>query len=197
MNAKQLLDTALQAEDRAYLVAEARLRAAPDAVPELRARLQSADYFERAFCKVMLDWIEGRAQENDAALAYFPAIAEEKKMTPAVSPRPAIVARDLSLRFSGRVAEFLAIRLTKELDWPQWQVTGVLLYLTEQRQPATAAALVRFAADQRREAWHQMAITALKAMNDPAIRDKVRAERLRREAMKQPVPAPLLELESQ
>jgi len=197
MNANQLFETALAAEGHAYLEAEAQLQQSPGAATELRTRQQSTNHFERAFATVILDWIEGRSQDNEAALAYFPAIAEEKKMTPAVLPRPAIVARDLSFRFKERVASFLAIRLVKETDWPQWRVSGVVLYLTDQKQPATTAALIRFASDERREAWHQMAITAIKAINDPALPDKIKFERLRAEAMKKPFPRTLAELEVQ
>jgi hypothetical protein len=196
MNADQLFDMALKSEGRVYLEAEAQLLQSPVAAVELRIRQRSENYFERALAKVILDALEGGALQNEAVLAYFAEIAAQKKLTPALLPRPAIVARDLSFRFGSRVAEFLAIRLVKDIDWRPWQVTGVILYLTEQKQPATTAALVRFAIDERREAWQQLAINAIKAINDPELPEKIASERRVAEAMKKPFPAILTELET-
>jgi hypothetical protein len=196
MNADQLFEVALKSEGRVYLEAEAQLLQSPVAAVELRIRQRSENYFERALAKVILDALEGGALQNEAVLAYFAEIAAQKKLTPALLPRPAIVARDLSFRFGSRVAEFLAIRLVKDIDWRPWQVTGVILYLTEQKQPATTAALVRFAIDERREAWQQLAINAIKAINDPELPAKIASERRVAEAMKKPFPAILTELET-
>lgn len=196
MNADQLFEVALKSEGRVYLEAEAQLLQSPVAAVELRIRQRSENYFERALAKVILDALEGGALQNEAVLAYFAEIAAQKKLTPALLPRPAIVARDLSFRFGSRVAEFLAIRLVKDIDWRPWQVTGVILYLTEQKQPATTAALVRFAIDERREAWQQLAINAIKAINDPELPEKIASERRVAEAMKKPFPAILTELET-
>ena len=176
--------------------AEAQLLQSPVAAVELRIRQRSENYFERALAKVILDAMEGGALQNEAVLAYFTEIAAQKKLTPALLPRPAIVARDLSFRFGSRVAEFLAIRLVKDIDWRPWQITGVILYLTEQKQPATTAALVRFAIDERREAWQQLAINAIKAINDPELPEKIASERRVAEAMKKPFPAILTELQT-
>jgi hypothetical protein len=196
MNADQLFEVALKSEGRVYLEAEAQLLQSPVAAVELRIRQRSENYFERALAKVILDALEGGALQNEAVLAYFAEIAAQKKLTPALLPRPAIVARDLSFRFGSRVAEFLAIRLVKDIDWQPWQITGVILYLTEQKQPATTAALVRFAIDERREAWQQLAINAIKAINDPELPAKIASERRVAEAMKKPFPAILTELET-
>ena len=134
-------------------------------------------------------------EESEAVLEYFTEIAEKASLTSAVLPRPDIVSRDLSLQFKERATGFLADRLVTEIDLPTWQVSGIILYLAEQKQPDATRALVRFAADERHEPWLEMTMTAIKAINDPALSDKIRSERMRAEAMKKPFPRTLAELE--
>jgi hypothetical protein len=178
-----------------YLSAERKLRGAgAAAVPTLRAKLQHPDYIARSIAKCLLNWIEGRGAEFQAALDYLDFIPRRLAKTPVGSPPPVGVAAELTDRYAARVTEFLAVRLVKSPGWPSWQSEGVLLYLREHKVASTTAPLIRFAVETQREPWRAIAIEVVKAANDPELASKIVAERQLAERQKKDFPKALSDL---
>jgi hypothetical protein len=191
-----IFEKAILSTGREYLAAEQQLmQGGTYAAETLSKNLQHPDPLARLTAKVLLEWMEGKAPEYQAALEYLDYIPKRLAETPAGAPRPIGVANDLNERFGGRVAEFLALRLFKEADWPRWKILGVLFYLKEQHMVSTTEALIRFASDTQNDEWRKIAIEAINAAHDPDLQNKLAAERQRIEPEKRTLPAALTTLE--
>jgi hypothetical protein len=85
----------------------------------------------------------------------------------------------LNERFGSRVADFLALRLVKEPNWPRWRVTGILLYLKEQKLPSTVSALLRYITETESDESRVYALETVQAIADPQLQSKLLMERER------------------
>lgn len=160
-----------------YLDAERQLLdGGPAALAVLRGHLDHSDPIGRMITRQLLDRMEGRASDIEPALAYLDGLPARIERTPLPAPPPSGVATYLGEHFQARVADFLALRLVKETQAPHWRVMAVLLYLRQQALPSTTTALVRFAADTRNEEWRETAVSAIRAIGDPALQPKLLAE---------------------
>lgn len=177
---------------REYVALEERLRAGgQEALVALRRRLADPDPVNQLMASVLIGWIEGRAAECQAALEFLDSLERRLAKTPVGNPPPVGVAAELDDRFGPRVAECLALRLVKENDWPHWRVMGTVLYLRDQKVPATTSALVRFAALTPNPAWQKGAVEAIAAIQDPDLPRKLDIERQRLASTGKTLPEPL------
>ena len=170
------------------------LRGGESTAATLRRNLDNTDPVARIMAQCLLDRVEGRAPDYQAALDYLDYIPKRLARTPVGLPPPRGVAAELADRFDGRVADFLALRLVKGTDWPDWQVMGVLLYLTDQHLISPTAALVRFAAETKNEGWRKAAIEAIRAARDRDLAAKIAFERGRFKAQQKMLPKALEEM---
>jgi hypothetical protein len=131
----------------------------------------------------------GQDYDNlEKLMVNFPARVAR---TPLGEPEPDMFRQAVTRAYGGRATKFLALRLVKQPEWPDWLVLGVLLYLQEHPDPATTAAVLRFAIvtpslDQRRAA-----VATLGAIADPAMGPKVVEAQRWAEAAKLPFPPEL------
>jgi hypothetical protein len=192
-----LFAEAIAGRGKDYLKAEKALRdGGLAAVPALRRGLNHADPMGQFLASCLLDWVEGRAPENQEALDYLETLPAKVARTQVKIPSPQGAASYLSLHFGPRVANILALRLVKGIDWPHWRIMGVLFYLREQKQPSTTTAVLRFASEIQNREWRDAAIDTIKALNDPQLRAKVAAERLRFQAQMKILPTAIADLET-
>ena len=188
----EVVAQAAASSGRAYVALEEQLRAGgQEATDPLRRRLADPDPVNQLMARVLLAWIAGQAPECSEALEYLQALERRLAKTPVGSPPPVAVATELDDRFGPRVAECLALRLVKELDWPHWRVMGVLFYLRDQQVAETTSALLRFGTLTSNDAWRQAAVEAIQAIQDPDLRRKLDLERQRLTAAGQSLPAAL------
>ena len=173
-------ENALINSEQAYLDEENALRSGgAEAVSVLTAKREHGDPVGRFMANCLLDWIEGRQPENEAALAYLDGLPAKLELTPIVAPSPTGSAAYLTQTFGPNVAEMLALRLLKGTDWPHWRVMSVLFYLKENAMPSTSVALIRYAGEVENEEWREASIEAISAANDPDLEAKLTAERER------------------
>lgn len=190
-----VFQTAVTNRDETYLDAEARLRSGGAPAAEVLDRNRDhPDPIARLIAHTQLKWMQGRAPDYQAALEYLEWIPKRLAKTPVGTPPPQAVANDLSERFGAGAADFLALRLVKQTDWPRWKRLGVLFHLQQQRSPATTAALIRLAAESGDAEMRRYVSEALKGMEDPDLEAKLAYERERLEAHDRTLPEELKEL---
>lgn len=194
-----VMDTVFQAAAASrgdpYLEAESQLRDGGTAAAEvLQGYREHPEPIARLLATTLLKWVRGQAPEYQAALEYLEYIPKRLAKTPVGAPPPTGVANELGERFGGRAADFLALRLVKETDWPRWKSLGVLLYLQRQTSPITTAALLRFVADSDDAEMRRFGAEAITAIDDPDLAGKLAVERARLEAQRRPLPAELRDL---
>jgi hypothetical protein len=191
-----LFEKAVASKGQDYLDAEEMLLGGGEpAKATLRRNLNHPDPSVRLMAKVLLEWMEGRTPEYRAVLDYLEGLPIRLAETPRTEPDPSATAAYLTMHFADRVADFLALRLSKATDWPEWKVLAVLFYLSEQAPTSTTAILIRFASETLSPGWREAAIEALKARRDPDLRAKVAAERVRSEKLRKAFPKALADLE--
>ncbi|QDE86276.1 hypothetical protein [Myxococcus xanthus] len=187
---RELFNDALSAQDDAYLDAEAQLRGrGAAAVAELSRHLADPAPLPRLLARTLTPWIEGKAPDNDKALAYLEALPGQIAETPAQVPRTGGVPVYLGRHFQDRVVEVLALRLVKVPSLPRWYALGVILYLGQQRKASVTEALLRFAIETRTPERRRYAADALRAIGDPELPRKLAAERARLATRAEPLPA--------
>jgi hypothetical protein len=181
-----------------YLKAEQALRnGGTTASATLRKNLNHADPVARIIARCLLDWNEGRAPQYQEALDYLDRLTKRLARTPVTKPPPTGVAAELNERFGDRVIDFLAVRLLKERDdWPDWKVGTVLFYLKDQKSSAITALLLRFGAETTDARYRTATVDVVKALNDPQLRAKVAAERVRFQAQQKILPTAIADLET-
>jgi len=158
------------------------------AATALRSHLHDADEVDRLMAKTLLDWIEGRASDNEPALQYLESLPARISRTAMGTPSPLGAAEYLELKHGKRVADILALRLVKETGWPNWKTGAVLLYLEKAKSPFANAAVIRFAAETKNQDYRDVAITILKDTQDAELPNKLRKESERCRASNRPLP---------
>jgi hypothetical protein len=153
-----LVAQAITAKGDEYLQSERALLQRADAIAELQKRTQDADPVARFVVKTLLDWIEGRAPDNDAALQYLDAAEKRYARTPVGNPPPTGVARYLVEHYAGRVTPVLTLRLIKAESWPHWRVMTVLFYAQQHPDKELLAPLTHFAATTNEPEWRNEAV---------------------------------------
>ncbi|MFL5910942.1 MAG: hypothetical protein ACJ768_10280 [Gaiellaceae bacterium] len=167
---------AMISEGDAYLMAESELRDSPESAPVLRAHLSDPDPIGRLAAGVMLEWSESSGDDFGQVTEYLDDLQRTFAPTVAGAPRVTGVIEDLTRRFGGRLAEFLALRLVQQPQ-PSWRVLTTLGYLDRHKNPATTEALIRFAAQTREPRLQQLAAQVVANLGDPALAQKLQAER--------------------
>jgi thioredoxin-like negative regulator of GroEL len=191
-----LFERAIQSVGQEYLRAEQALRQAGAAAePTLRRNLTHPDPVAGLTARVLLDWAGERAADYEAALRYLDSLPAYFERTAAAQPPIRGVAAELARRLGPRAAELLALRLAKDPDPPHWRVMATLMYLREQRPLSASAALIRFAAQTPNERWRTAVIDVLRALGDPALGEKIAAERRHVEGRGGALPPTLAALE--
>lgn len=197
INMDTLFQKAIESHGKAYLDAEYLLRQGGSAaINTLYQNRNHPDPIARLMVESLLPWMQGKAPEYQAAFDYLDYIPKRLAETPAMTPPPIGIANALSEYFGYRVANFLALRLVKQNDWPRWRVVGILFYLKEQKLPSTTSALIRFAAETGSDEAMGYAIEAIKAIADTDLKAKLRVERKRLESMHKSFPEELAGLAS-
>jgi hypothetical protein len=185
-----LFDWALGSAGPAYLRAERELLARGTAAAEaFRAGRRYPDPVGRLLAEVLLGWSEGQAPEYQQALDYLEALAKFTRTSVMRVPPISGVAAELTRRFGDRAVDLLLLRLLKEGGLPDWRVVSTLLYVKEHASPRATEALVRFAADTPNQRWRSVAVEVVASIADPALPDKIAAERRRVEARGGQLPA--------
>jgi hypothetical protein len=202
MEVSDMMDTMIQnaakSRGQTYLNIERELtRDNPVTVHGLQRYRNHPDPVIRLMVGCLLSWISGNAPEFQSALDYLEEAPKRVARTPARFPSPGSVAYVLNERFGSRAADFLALRLAKELNWPRWRVLGILRYLKEQKLASTTSALLRFSMETDSEEARGYAIGAIQAIADPELEAKVQIERQRVEEKHQALVTVLENLTSQ
>ncbi|HYR12021.1 MAG TPA: hypothetical protein VEQ60_29825 [Longimicrobium sp.] len=193
--AEAVFQRAVVSEDEAYLRAEERLRGAgAEAAPTLREHLDDPDPMRRLTARVVLESIETAGSDFEQAGRYLAALARKFTNTVARTPPVHGVAETLTARFGGRLAEFLALRLVKESEPDDWRVRLTLQYLDRHKTPAANEALIRFAARTSQPVYQQAVAQVLAGSGDPALGQKLAAERQRLAVQGAALPASLAAL---
>jgi len=157
--ADALVTKAITATGDEYFQSERALLArGAAAIAALQQRAQDPDPVARFVVKTLLDWIEGRAADNDAALQYLDAAEKRYARTPVGNPPPTGVARYLVEHYAGRVTPVLTLRLIKEDSWPHWRVMAVLFYVQQYPDKELLAPLTHFAATTTEAEWRNEAV---------------------------------------
>jgi hypothetical protein len=163
-----------------FVECERQLLAADDSVlATMQTNLRNSDPIARLLAQVLLDGKKGRTNDYNKAAEYLEWLMKRAPVSEGGPPSPPMLAHSLAKAFDGRVADFLALRLVKEEkeNLPGWLRTGTLLYLQQQKSPATTAALLRFALETDDEHLRDSAIEAIKGIRDPELPKKLEAER--------------------
>lgn len=163
--AQELVATVITVKGNEYLERERALLAQrTDAVTALQQRAQDVDPVARFIVKTLLDWIEGRAPDNEAALQYLDAAEKRYARTPVGNPPPIGVARYLIEHYAGRVTHILTLRLLKDESWPQWRIMAVLFYLQQYPDKELLAAVTHFAATTKESEWRNEAANTIQVL---------------------------------
>jgi hypothetical protein len=190
-----LFERAVVSEDEAYERVEAHLRqAGEEAAPVLRRNLDHADAIGQLAARVLLEWSESGGDDFDKASRYLELLPARFAGTAARTPPVRGVLHNLSARYGGRLAEFLALRLVKQSQPANWEVLTSLAYLDQYKNPAVTEALIRFAARTTQPQWQQLATRVLRDLGDPALAAKLTAERGRLAQNGRSLPPALLAL---
>lgn len=167
---------ALVTEDEAYLRSEEDLvEAGPDAEPP--PDLVASDPIGALLAELMQEAASGGADEFEQAIAYLDQLAERTALTAMRVPRADSVIEQLTARFGDRLTSFLALRLVKETTLPEWRVMATLGYLDRHKTPAVTDAVIRFAARTEVRRHQEVAAHVLRDLGDPALAQKLAAER--------------------
>jgi hypothetical protein len=145
-------------------------------------------------------FLDGKGQwtryhrEASEYLQYLPG---RLMRSPAPNLPPLALARSLDSDFKDHVANFLAVKLVKDVKEertevsPKWLKQGVILYLQQQKMPSTTAGLVRFAEETDDPQLRDSAIDAIRSIPDPELPGKIEAERKRAQAQGKVLPPAL------
>lgn len=192
-----LCTASLTATSGDYLAMEKQLRdAGPAALTALAGMDVGVDPVAPLFRSVLQEWIENNPSDYPSALGYLDSLPQRLSRTPVTQPSPSGVAAFLTKHHEDRVTGLLAWRLLKSTDWPDWRTAGVLLYLEQQRDPRTTAALLRFLGRTENDQWRDFATDAVRAFGDVDLKAKLVAEREYHEKQGAVPPAAIVKLEA-
>ena len=173
---ESLFQRALASRGEAYLMAEMELRGAPESAPVLRRHLDDENPIARLAASVVLESVESRAPDLDEVLRELTELERYFARTVAGTPPVASVAANLTRRFGARLTGFLALRLVQHPE-TDWRSLVALAYLDQHKDPATTEPIIRFAAQTRARPLQAIAAQVLVRLGDPALPQKIRAER--------------------
>jgi len=194
-----IFDKTLESSGTNYLQYEHQLLEGgePETSQMLSQRLGDPDPMVRLTAQAFLDGKGQWARYHKEASAWLGGIADRPKWTLASDPTPQTLARSLSLDFKDHVANFLAVKLVKDVKEerrevsPKWLKQGVILYLQQQKKPSTTAGLIRFAEETNDPQLRDSAIDAIRSIPDPELSGKIEAERKRAQAQGKELPPAL------
>lgn len=163
-----------------HVAAEQRLREmGPDPEPASRissAAIDEADPVVPLMRSVLSTLQSGQGEELDAAMSHMDQQAEHYEGTQVPYPRPDVLASDLDYEHGARAVPYLAVRLMKEPDWPDWKVAAVLQYLAMEKEEKALPALARFAAENKNPGHQRMIAKTLEAFDAGAMEKARRDE---------------------
>ena len=161
-----------------HVAAERRLReAGPSEGPALRAaEIDETDPVVPLMKSVLSTLQSEQGDELDAAMSHMDRQAERYEGTQALHPRPDVLASDLDYEHGARAVPYLAVRLMKEPEWPDWKVAAVLQYLAMEKEEKALPALVRFAAENKNPGHQRMIAKTLEAFDASALAKARREE---------------------
>ncbi len=142
------------------------------------------DPLEPIIRRVLFEWLQGASPENQAALDYLDNLASTIKNTPIPTASPTGAAHYLKVHFQKKAAGILALRLAKQTLMAHWRVMATLFYLEYCALPEFNPALIRFINTTPNNEWQQAAMNVLRSINDPDIKDKIKAEKIWLEGQK-------------
>lgn len=196
---KFVFHEALSATGPAYLAAEQELRAmGPALSPVLAAQRTHADPMARLLAEVLQQAAAGSAAKQSKAITFIHEFGDGMEGMVIDTPPPSGLDRSLESDFAAGVVELLALRLIKETGWPDWRVSGVLLYLVRHTNghPLITVPLIRFAVSTSDEELRTWAVEGLSKQPDEMLLVPLKQERARAEAANYPWPPALLSLEN-
>ena len=189
MTMENLIDRLLTASNDEYLDQEMKLRqGGAEAVLQLKARLNDNDVFIRTYARTMINWIEGRSPNNDAALTYLDQLPEKIAKTPRKTPSPIGTASYLSLHFQASVADILAVHLIKRPNLPYWRTAAILYYLEAQKTHEINGILLRFISDTPNDDFRDFTLKIIDAIKDPQLDLKILQEEKRLKSLNLSLP---------
>lgn len=154
--------TRLEGEE--YLEREARLTSAGQAaIAFLLDRSEHEVEPLRAFiANTLTEWISLPElwALYDRVMESLDLYEHKAEKSPLGSPRPDIVAREITIIAGARLTRMLALRMLKDRSWPSWKVRGVLAYLVDHHDAATLLPIQIYAATTRNRALRGEARTA-------------------------------------
>jgi hypothetical protein len=163
-----------------HVAAERRLREmGPDtelASPVGEVDVDEADPVIPLMKSVLSTLQSEQGEELDAAMSHMDRQAERYEGTQVPHPRPDVLASDLDYEHGARAVPYLAVRLMKEPDWPDWKVAAVLQYLAMEKEEKALPALVRFAAENKNPGHQRMIAKTLEAFDASALAKARREE---------------------
>jgi hypothetical protein len=192
---REMFNVALNATGQVYQEAEkALLTGGTPAEEELRLNLTNTDPVARAIARTTLAMIQGRAPENAKALQMIEWAKSDFAPTILLTPPPRAVGGRLLESFADKPAEYLALQLLKQEDWPEWQTLGVLDYLKRVKSSRSVASVIRLAAETQDPKLFAEAIETIRSIGDPKTREKVGAEMQRAKKQNKRLPPELVAL---
>lgn len=126
----QLFQQAVNDYDRAYLDAEAELRAGGESTAIILQQIaadKNQPPLARFIAASIAAWIDGKGNNYEIAMNSLGGLVAHAERTPKGLPSPDVAAGRLA-RFDD-ISDFVALRLLKETDWPQWKVMAAVMYL--------------------------------------------------------------------
>jgi hypothetical protein len=177
--ANHLLHQYFNGFGRLHVAAEQRLREIGPGT-ELISQLEKVGIDETdpvvPLMKSVLSTLQSeQGAELDAAMLHIDQQAERYEGTQIPYPRPDVLASDLDYEHGARAVPYLAVRLMKEPEWPDWKVAAVLQYLAMEKDEKALPALVRFAAENKNPGYQRMIAKTLEAF-DASATAKARRE---------------------
>lgn len=147
------------------------------------------DIFAKPYSLMLSQWIlEGPESNNNKAQQYLDTLPFFLARTPITTPSPTGVASYLSLHYKSSVTKYLATRLIKLLEVPQWQSESILVYLENEKDFDTTSFILRYISESDNLTDQTFALESLNKMNDPKLKEKILAEKSRLNLLQKELP---------
>jgi hypothetical protein len=189
-SAEDVLARILVSEDDAYLLAERRLL---ESIPAEVLRTVSEGH-EDALAELVptvAEWYQEAPSVVEELDRYLDDAERWFRNTVRLAPPVDGVVDVLSARFGPRIADLLALRLTRTPNAPPWRTLTVLGFLDRHPSRAATNALIRFATTTAVPHFQALAAHALSTSRDPALTRKLAAEQQRLARAGRTLPEPL------
>jgi hypothetical protein len=143
-----IFDKALNAYGADYLAAEKELRAGGTSTASSLQQI-AADTTQTPLARFVAGtiaaWIDGKGSNYEVAMSGLDGLAARAAKTPSGTPAADVAAG--RLKHYDDIANFVALRLLKETDWPQWKVLAAVVYLGYWGTASVLPALEQFRSD--------------------------------------------------